>query len=392
MLYLSGLAWALFITLIVGIDGYHNLPGLEGWALTLEAMVAVTIIPEAYGTGFRSAWQYWSSRRAIALVFWLTLGLAVTGVAVAITAHYLGFENPRAVSAGLLATDPAAVGLALGLVEGKHLLGLFWQMTVESILNDAVGISVYGWAQGQTVVEAMTVVANTVVAGLLLAAVQLVVQLVSRKLKASAIVELNIVLAANVVFVAYGMQHHMSLILLTGVGSLTTNALGAFLPTVTSHRAEELRHYWERLNQFGLAAILVVVTFLAPVRTIFTSKQVMVAAIALLVAVSFSRLLVDFGHKAVLKALLARRGHAFAVEEATVNWLCGSTRLGVPAIVAMHLASHGDRLAADAMFATILLSGAFVPLGVWIIKHVETHFANGEEAGTWPPIGRRSQA
>ena len=90
-----------------------------------------------------------------------------------------------------------------------------------------------------------------------------------------------------------------------------------------------------------------------------------------------------------IKALLARKGHAFAIEEATVNWLCGSTRLGVPAIVAMHLASHGDMQAADAMFATIILSGAFVPLGVWVIQHVEKHH-NAENPGAWPPIGRKA--
>ena len=374
---------------MIGIDGYHNIEGTKAWALALEALVAVTIIPEAYATGFRSAWQFWSSRRAIALMFWLTLGLAVTGLAVGITAHYLGFENPRAVAAGLLATDPAAVGLALGLVEGKYLLGLFWQMTVESILNDAVGISVYGWATGQSIGEAMHVVVNTLIAGLLLAASQVVVQLVSRKLRLSAIMELNLVVATNVIFVTYGMRHHMSLILLTGVGSLVTNALGAFLQTVSIHRAEELRHYWERLNQFGLAAILVMVTFLAPIRTIFTSLDVILAGAALLAAVSFSRAIVDFGHKSVIKALLARKGHAFAIEEATVNWLCGSTRLGVPAIVAMHLASHGDMQAADAMFATIILSGAFVPLGVWVIQHVEKHH-NAENPGAWPPIGRKA--
>ncbi len=391
MFYLTCLGWAMFIALLAGIDGYHNMAGLNGWAKALEALVAVTIIPEAYATGFRAAWAYWSSRRAIALLFWLSLGLAATGVAVAITARWLGLESPNGVAAGLLATDPAAVGLALGLVKGSHLLGLFWQMTVESILNDAVGISVYGWAQGQAVSEAVRVVGYTITTGLMLSFAQVVVQLVSRKLRRSSIVELNLVLATNVAFVIYGMQHEMSLILLTGVGSLTTNALGAFLPTVSEHRAHELSHQWERLNQFGLGAILVVVMFLAPVRTIFTTPSVIGAGLALLAAVSFSRMLVDFGHKAVLKALLARRGHAFAVEEATVNWLCGSTRLGVPSIVAIHLAAHGHTADANAMFAAILFSGAFVPLGVWVIQHVEAHFAC-ENPEPWPPIGRKTQA
>lgn len=385
-LFMTGLLVAAAVNFVQGGIGYKGVDDILTWRHGLEGLIAVVVFYVAYLAGFGTEWANWKSRRAVALVFWLTLGLGVTGVAVAITSTWLGFKNPAAVAAGLLATDPAAVDLALGLVEGRYLAGLFWQMTVESILNDAIGISAYGWASGQTIQEALFIVWSSMLTGLAMAVSMLAALFGWRRMRGSAIGEGNMLVAMSGMFVIYGLLHHLGLILLTGIGGFVLNGMKKWLPANNLGRQHALDHYWEKVNHYGLTAIIAVVVLMAPLKTIFSSGRVVVGGIALIIAVGISRLMADFGYKAFLRALNGR-GYIIAVDEAMVNTICGTTRLGVTTIVALLVAHDGDTYAADCMFAAVIYSWVFVPMGVAIIKSVELHAAS-EDPRPWRLFAR----
>lgn len=377
LMYLLAVALGFLMDQTTGQRGYrfYEPEQVQHWALILQITVALAIIPEAYASGFRSSWQRWLSWRFMNLLFWLTVGLAVRAVALYMVADRLHMHNPLAVAGGMLATDPAAVGLALGLVQGQYLAPLFWQLTAESLLNDAIGISVYGVASGQDLSTALTSVGNTIILALGLAGAQTATRLFVRKTWESASAEVFTVMVINLAFVWVGITYHFSLILLTAVSSLTADLFEYYLPRPNKAVDEELHHTWESLSQFGFALILGVVTFLTPWRYIVMEVEVLQAGSILLATVIVSRLAVSFGKRGLWFVFTKRWGREYGLEGAVVNSAAGVPMLGVPAIVALELGGHGDVFAGSSILAAVAFSWIFIPLGVLVIQRSEKYLS-----------------
>ncbi len=344
----------------------------EMMAQAITFLVAVAIIPEAYANGFATARVHWA-KRGLKMFFWLTIGLVVRAFAVYFAAMAIGLHSPLGVASGFLATDPAAVGLSLGLVEAKYLLGLFWQLTVESLLNDAIGITVYEVAAGSSMQIALTIVRDTLLLAGVLALVLTLVRTALRRARWSVGVEVGLTLGIYVAFFVFAIFQGLSLILLSAVGTILFDFVDEIMRVPQASNRHGLKHTYEWMNKILLAVLLMAVTTMFPLDAI---GKVWFGSLVLIFAVAGSRFLVSWGKRLLAKNLLPgpNHGHEYGMEVVPVQTGAGTSLLGVPTIVALELAAHGYTLDAQTMLIAIMMSWVFIPLTVMAIKSVERKF------------------
>lgn len=375
--YLLAIMTGLIFNIIGGNgEGFHlfNEEATHVIANVMTMLVSMAIIPEAYANGLFTKIHHWT-KRGLKLFFWLSIGLVIRAFAVYYVSVWFGFENPLAVSGGLLATDPAAVGLALGMVKAAYLDAMFWQLTVESLLNDAVGISVYGVSQGQSLAEALMIVYHSVLLAIGLALSQTVARKWLRATKQHDTYEIPVILGMHAV--AFGLATHwkLSLILVVAVAQI----LGDWLDEIfkVGSATESIYHNWERLNNGLLAVLLGIAAFMIPVHAVYMDLQsggkILLAGLSLLIAVGVSRFVVELATRVLGKFVFrnGKWGHDHGWEVLPVNTLAGWTMLGVPTIVALELGSHGHMFDASAMLVAIGLSWLFIYPTVKVIETVE---------------------
>ncbi|MEZ4571532.1 MAG: hypothetical protein R2849_14610 [Thermomicrobiales bacterium] len=97
--------------------------------------------PARLRTDWVAQQEYWSAYKG-KLIHLLTVALILRGLGIAAVAMLLGYDHHIAllIGAGLTATDPAAIGIALELIRkprNSYLLMLFWLYEIESVANDA---------------------------------------------------------------------------------------------------------------------------------------------------------------------------------------------------------------------------------------------------------------
>lgn len=368
--YFLALVLGFFLALATGEKGYHllNQETIHQVAKGLEILVAIAIIPEGYANGFGNGVNHWKSSRVLKLTFWLTLGIVPRAGLLFLAATLLGMENPLAVAGGMLATDPAATAVVLGFMEPQYLASMFWQMAVESQLNDAIGIAVYGLAEGQTLNIALLVVGKTIVGGLILALAQTAVRLLVRR-TGSALFELISVLGVYAGALWIGVNEGLSLIGMAAVASISADYFTGRLPEFHEAESHKLHLMWEWLNKVLSAILMFTVVFLTPL--VDVSHGEWTAAAVLLTTVIVSRGIVEFGYRGLLRVTTGKWGHRYGLGAGLVNWSAGSTMLGVPSIVALALASHGDTYAASSMLIAVTLSMVIIPLAIVVIQRVE---------------------
>lgn len=357
--------------------GYHSFNAAEVImaAKLLEAVISLSIAPEGYAYGLQSARHHWANRWG-KLLFWLTIGLFLRAGMLYVVASGLGLEHPNAVASGMLATDPAGVSLALGFSQPTYLQGMFWQLAIESQLNDAAGIAAYGifvehegWHVGRILLE-------TAGAGGLLAFFQTAIRLLVRRSNGAAKYELPAVMAAYLVFIALGISRHHSLILMSATASILADRLGEGIH-LHDEIKEKIHHQWERVNFLGLGAILFLVAFMAPFASMH--GRILFNGFVLMMSVGMSRAMVEYGKRIILHLWKGKPGDVYGYAAGAVNWLAGWTMLGVPVIIALLTGSDGDFTTGDSMYAAVVLS-VFIILPTvisipavekWAARHIE---------------------
>lgn len=358
----------LWMNIAMGFSGYHQLSVDQVLLLStvLEATIAISIAPEGYAYGLHSSRHHWISRWS-KLLLWLTVGLITRALMLYVVGYYFALEHAGEMAAGMLATDPAGVSITLAFAEPVHLQAMFWQMAVESQLNDAAGIAAYGLVVGHGWGVLVTLI-ETIGAGLALAFVQTLARRLLRH-NGSTRLELPVVLVCYGVFIAWGISREWSLILLSATASIVADFWEHRI-----HLEEELKekilHQWEWINSLGLAIILGLVAFIMP-WTSFANRQVVTIAVALVLTVALNRGMMEFGYRVLHHRHTGQPGHEYGYKAALVNWLGGVSLLGVPSIIALRIFESGDALTADSMLIAVALSLVVIPPTVLLINWVE---------------------
>ncbi len=339
----------------------------------LEALVALGIETEAQFSGFHTArhhWrQYWKR-----LVLFLTVALAMRGVAIYIATRIMDIPNGHLIATGLTATDPAAIGIALAMVRARRLEGLFWLLTVESLLNDAIGLVAFSTARGEDIWSIVATIFLTILAAILLAiadaGVRWMIRLrFFRNHRYEARAEVLAAFCVYVAFVLLGVKAGLSLIGLTAVGAILGDIILPQIPHERDHHVElERTHLHELWSMIGLGTVLGVVTLIMPFRAIFASVYVLYAAAGILAAIIIARTLHDIAF-AVIAEFRATR-EVSELKPATVSILAATCLLGVPSIVATEM-FHEGRSEAIIVYAAVLLSWSTVVPTVLLIRRVE---------------------
>jgi hypothetical protein len=376
-LFLIAFGGGIVANCLTGLKGYRALDEetLQRGASLLVIVISLAIIPEAYSYGLRSSWTHWKSRVGRVL-FWLTFGLAIRAGMVAGVAILLGLHSPWQVAGGLLATDPAGVAISLSFQEPVHFAPLFWQMSIESQLNDAGGLVVYEIAKGKDFGTAGIEVLYSILTGFLLAVVQILLRQ-GRRLRKNAKVEIALTIWLYLAFIAIiGIPYQLSIILISCIASFFAD-LAQALPILPENREEadeedlKIHEYWEFLSAYALGFILALVVFLVPWVEFFTNSKALLAALALLGTVVASRFATEYGLRAVFWLLKKEWGVRYGLEAALVNSVAGCTILGIPMFVAIEQGVHGDYFAASTMMMAIGMSLIFIPFTVKTIDRGE---------------------
>lgn len=348
---------------------------LEATLFTAYHLIAWTIWPEARSTGFWSGVHWWR-QRSMKTLMWLTAPLALRGVSIYIAASVLDLDHPTIVAGALVATDPAAVGLALGLVgEARYLAGMSWQLTVESLYNDVIGLFVIGIGIGLTGAMLGAMVLMSILYGLILAiALALVAEILrvaglARRLEVPL---LSVVMLAALYFLS--IQGSVSPLFVSVIAASGFDVLDAVvLRNPINGDRHHITHQWEWANRLGLAGILGLYGWLLPLASI--NGTVFMGSLALLASIVATRFLSAYGEERGQPIVDNESGFVYGNEVNKLIWLAGSTCLGVPMLGAIELYVKGDSLAGSMVFTTIGLSLLLIPVTVLMFVRTEQKFA-----------------
>ncbi len=348
---------------------------LETMLFTAYQLIAWTIWPEARSSGFWSGVHWWR-QRSMKTLMWLTAPLALRGVSIYIVASLLGLEHPLIVAGALVATDPAAVGLALGLVgEARYLAGMSWQLTVESLYNDVIGVFVIGIGIGLTGALLGVMILMSIVYGLGLA---IVLAIVAELLRVSGLARylevpiLSIVMLAALYYL--GLQGSVSPLFVSVIAASGFDVLDAVaLRNPVNGDRHRITHQWEWANRLGLAGILGLFGWLFPLSNI--NGTVIVGSLALLGSIVITRFLSAYGEERGQPIVDNDSGLTYGPEVNKLIWMAGSTCLGVPMLGAIELYLKGDVVAGSMVFTTIGLSLLLIPVTVLMFVKTEREFA-----------------
>lgn len=362
----------------MGYERYPRETIKHGPLMWFTIVIAVGIINEARSTGWWSTSHWWHTRASKTLM-WLTAPLALRGVALYIGAKALGLEHPLIVAGALVATDPAAVGLAIGLVgHTRYLAGISWQLTVESLYNDVIGLFVIGVGAGLTARELGMNVVMSVVAGTILAAlIALIAQLLrSRGLERKLEVAILIAIATAYLYVV-GYNEIASVIFVVVIAMSLYDVLDAvYLLTPSKESQHAITHQWEVGNVLGLACILGFYAWNFPIQgALRYGLKGLAMATALVLIIAITRYVAAYGEERGYPVFDTEGGLRYGTEVNPLLWLAGVTLLGVPSLGALENYSHGSSLAPVVMFETIGLSLLVVPIAVRMFIRVEKEFS-----------------
>jgi NhaP-type Na+/H+ or K+/H+ antiporter len=347
----------------------------------LEALIALGIETEAELSGFRSAGHHWKQQWK-QLVFLLTVALVMRGAALYLIASFFNLPHAIIIAAGLIATDPAAMGIALGLVKIERIDQLAWLLTVESLLNDVIALIVFQYASGTELTTIFVTVFLTFGAAFALALADAGARWLIRirffyNHPKEAIIETLIVATIYLIFILIGIRAEISLIGMVALGAIMANYIEDLLPHERRHAVVEHRaHYMKRWSHIGLGTVFGIVILLLPLNTIL-SKQVFVVAIAILGSIFASRFIYDIVTALIRKPIQRQQSRKLQVQTAMVSILAANTLLGVPSVVAAEMHHHGYVLESAIVFAAIAISWAIVIPTVMYISYLERHTSNG---------------
>ena len=377
--------FAVIVALVIGVPINYYFFGGKGaldFAMTivfvpkaLEAIIAIGIETEAELSGFRSAGHHWKSQWKQLLML-LTLALGMRGLAIYLVGIYFGLTHALIVAAGLIATDPAAMGIALGLVKIKKLDSRSWLLTVESLLNDVIALIAFQLASGEDPLKIIwTVILTVVAAGLLALADTSVRWLIRirflRNHRYEAHIETAAVAAVYISFILIGIRAELSLIGMAAMGAILSNYVEDLLPHERSHVIHKQRvHLMERWSQFGLGTVLFLVTLMLPLSELTEHPLILIISSAILVAIFIVRSVYDF-----VGALRGKDKPHYRLRARLLIGLISSfaanTLLGVPSVVAAELLHRGFAYEATVVFATITMSWPIILVSViliWILE------------------------
>lgn len=322
--------------------------------------IALAIINEARASGLWSGIHWWRTR-SIKTLMWLTAPLALRGVVLYIAAIALGLEHPLVFAGAGVATDPAAVGLAVGLVgETRYLAGLSWQLTVESLYNDIIGLAVIGIGAGYSAHELGVSVGNSIVIGLGLAVVCALIAEVLRTLGLARRFEFPMIWIATAICLFIVGQHELGGIIFVGVvASSVFDLLEAVFIRNAASKADHhaIRHQWELGNIVGLTSVLACWALLFPINGAIREgwTGLAYAAISLGLIIT-TRFISAYGEERSDPVVDQDGSINYGPEAVFLLWLAGSSLLGVPMLGALENYAMGGRLAPVVIFEMIGLS------------------------------------
>ncbi len=339
----------------------------------LEAIIAFGIETEAELSGFRSAGHHWKKQWKQLLLL-LTVALFLRGTAIYLVGMYFGLPHAMILAAGLIATDPAAMGIALGLVNIRRLEELAWLLTVESLLNDVIALIAFEAASGMPALEILINVILTVVAAGLLsladAGVRWLVRL--RFFHGSEHEALAETIAVAIVYLAFifiGIRAELSLIGMVAMGAIMTNFVEDLLPHERRHVMLEKRlHLQEWWSRIGLGVVLGVVALIMPIKEILADPSAMLIGLVIDSAIFASRFVYDMSAAFFLNGPPKKRFN-FAM----VSILAANTLLGVPTVIGAVMWHLGFMFESRVIFAAIAESLPIILPTVLYIWLVEKH-------------------
>ena len=359
---ITGLTCSFFITRFQGFNGLSS-EVLHTLEIALVYLIAWGITTEAFINGGHSAREEWTSlwRR---LVLYLTVALAMRGIAVALAAQVVGIKEVLMVAAGLTATDPAAVGIALALAKGGHSVktataSFAWLASIESMLNDGEGLVLFEFARHTTISIVLLALFHTFLLAFLIASADAWTRWAIRNLGRATEFEpyLEVGLVCFIYILGFYIGYHL------GISAILTAAVAAVLANWWMHLLQPERDYrqHERIrqnlndlwSQVGLGGVFAVAVAVIPYTQFVAEPLLLAKAAVLLLSIALSRVLFEF------IGVFYNATPRFPWGSALIGVVSVGTStclLGVPTVVGIALAAHGHQEDANLVFATILLS------------------------------------
>lgn len=360
-----------------GISEAHAWSWVHHLPKGLEALVAIGILTEATLNGAHQKKEYWKSRaRQLGYLLVFTLGLRLVFIYFAATAVG-GLEEPAQIAGGLTATDPAATGISLSLVNAADNAfdAIFFTLSVESMVNDAEGLVAFNIFKDPGYHLIWAVAVTVLLAGFVAASDGYARWKIRRSGWAHvARIETISVLAIYISGLTMGVLLGASLIGLAAVAGIIGDFVVHDLPHEAGYRAHE--HERERLNDLwnnvGLSAVFGVVVLFLPWRQILGDWEVIQAALTILLAIFTSRVIGEGMWLVLRSKKVTRRTWG----EAAISSQAAVCMLGVPSIVGFEMYLSGHHHDGIVVLAAVMLSwltvATTVPFIGWANRNVSS--------------------
>ncbi len=359
--------------------------------LLTQIGVGFAITAGAFTNGLGAQQEYWEAYKG-KLLHLITIALALRGLGIAAIAMLLGYDQHVAllIGAGLTATDPAAIGIALELIRkprNSYLLMLFWLYEIESVANDAFSAILDEGFSGAAFSTIAELLYWTVILGIGLAfagegarwlirhdrlrnTIEMRYDELRKMYERQAQLEQVFILISVIVTMHLAFVLAASPIGVIGIGMIFGNAIyhrrrESDEEAIEDATVDEIRaHYHEIWTVAGLTIFLAAAITIMPFRALIAEPVHLRNGLFILVG---GVLLMRGVYELYCLLRTKTLGKPFYGAFAVVSMLLASALLGVPTSTAAGMYDHGYFDASLDMFAAVLLSWLTVPISVVFI-------------------------